>query len=304
MAELDLWLGDLVRQGFGHAEGQSYGYFDEMAARLVDAQAPGAASRVRALAGVIRSGPGWPGRLLGQIARLHLLASGWLRIDCLPDPVRADLRAAAGWPWSSAEILAGERETDHWYVLARSVTEDERVRAQRTWLWGLESGRLAVVVDFARPGAAFGWELWPGNVLHADVARYPGSAPLRVVIAQQRGEPAPAGRPPCWESLEAMATARSRALAVDPWLEWWPASVKAVTPVLAGGGANGAGRTSARWVLASAGDGQAVELCAEEMTAWKLAAVCGGREATVLGEWAGEALVPLGVWVDERMVVL
>ena len=124
------------------------------------------------------------------------------------------------------------------------------------------------------------------------------------MIAEQRREPAAGGAPPSWESFEAMAAARSEALAADPWLEWWPVSVGAVTPVLGGSGANGAGRRARRWALAPAGGGEAVELCIDEMAAWKPAAVCGAREATVLGEWSGEAIVPLGAWVEGRMVVL
>jgi SWIM zinc finger len=151
MAELDRWLGDLLRHGFGHAQSQPYRYWDAMAARLVDAQAPAAAARVRRLAGIVRSGTGWPARLLSQVARLHLLAVGWSRYESLPEPTQADLRTAAGWPWPSDQVLAREKEPDRWFVLARRVTEDEQVRAQRTWLWGLGTGRVAVIVDFARP---------------------------------------------------------------------------------------------------------------------------------------------------------
>ncbi len=208
MAELDRWLGDLVRHGFGQSQAQPYGFWDAMAARLVDAQAPAAAARVRRLPGVVRSGEGWPARLLSQVARLYLLAAGWARYDHLPEDIRADLRTAAGWPWPSAEVLAGPHEADQWYVIARSVTEEDQVRAQRTWLWGLTSAKLAVVVDFARPGAAFAWELWPGNCIGAEVARFPGSSPLRVLVAERGAAAAAAGPPPGWESLDEAAVAR------------------------------------------------------------------------------------------------
>ena len=45
--ELERWLGDLVRQGLAGARRQPYAYWDTMAARLVDAQLPGLADRVR-----------------------------------------------------------------------------------------------------------------------------------------------------------------------------------------------------------------------------------------------------------------
>lgn len=293
MAELDIWIGDLLRAGLASAASQPYSYWDSMAARLVDAQAPAVAATVRDLASLPHTGEGWPGRLLGALARLHLLAAGWSRYESLPDLTRADLRTAAGWAWPAEAVLAGEREKDRWYVLARVAVDDPQLRVQRTWLWGLRSGKPALILDFARPGAAFGWQLWPGETLDASVARYPGSAPLRVLVADQHGDPAPAGPPPGWDGLGEMAAARARAVASDPWTERWPVSVRGVVPVRRDGG----------WAMRD-GEGRRAELCTTEEAAWKLAAVAGGRPVQVLGEWHRGGVNPLGVWAEERMVVL
>jgi SWIM zinc finger len=293
MAELDQWLGDLVRHGFGQAQAQPYAFWDAMAARLVDAQAPAAAARVRRLPGLVRSGDGWPARLLSQVARLHLLAAGWARYERLPAESRADLRTAAGWPWPSTEVLAGPHEADQWYVIARSVTEEEQVRAQRTWLWGLTSAKLAVVVDFARPGAAFAWELWPGNRIGAEVARFPGSFPLRVLVAGRDSAAVPAGRPPGWESFDEAAAARSSAVSRDPWLERWPLSVKAVTPHYSRG----------RWSIVDR-DGGSLPLQLAPPASWQLLALSAGRPVQLAGEWDEDGVVPLTIWADDGLVVL
>ncbi len=293
MAELDRWLGDLLRHGFGQAQAQPYGFWDAMAARLVDAQAPAAAACVRRLPGVVRSGDGWPERLLSQVARLHLLASGWARYEHLPDETRADLRTAAGWPWPSTEVLARPHEADQWYVIARSVTEEEQVRAQRTWLWGLTSAKLAVVVDFARPGAAFAWELWPGNCIGAEVARFPGSFPLRVLVAERGSAAVAAGPPPGWESLDDAAAARSSAVSMDPWLERWPLSVKAVTPHYRGGQLSIVDR-----------NGGSLPLQVEAPASWQLLALSAGRPLQLAGEWGADGVVPHTIWADDGLVVL
>ena len=39
--ELELWLQDLLRQGLASLQGKPYQFWDEMASRMVDAQAPG-----------------------------------------------------------------------------------------------------------------------------------------------------------------------------------------------------------------------------------------------------------------------
>ena len=45
LAELDVWLHDQVRTGIAGASADAYRRFDGMAARMVDAQAPGVAAR-------------------------------------------------------------------------------------------------------------------------------------------------------------------------------------------------------------------------------------------------------------------
>lgn len=294
MAELDLWLGDLLRAGLASAASQPYSFWDAMAARMVDAQAPAAAGAVRDLAGLPHSGEGWPGRLLASLARLHLLAAGWARYDSLPEETQADLRTAAGWPWPAESVLAGERETDRWYVLARVATDDPQLRVQRTWLWGMRTGRPALILDFARPGTAFAWQLWPGEALDASVARYPGSAPLRVLVAEQHGDPSPAGPPPGWDGLAELAAARGQALATDPWSPRWPVSVRDVVPEQHAGG----------WTIRDR-EGRRAGLAGTEEATWKLAAVSGGHPVQVVGEWsADDRVTPLGVWAEQRMVVL
>jgi hypothetical protein len=150
-----------------------------------------------------------------------------------------------------------------------------------------------VIVDFARPGAAFSWDLWPGNVLGAEVARFPGSAPLRVLVADRRGDPAPAGPPPGWDGLARLADARGQALAADPWLERWPVSVVDIVP----------DRRSGRWSVTDR-DGCGVGLTVDDDTGSRLLALSAGRPVQLLGEWDEDGITPLGVWADDRMVVL
>ncbi|MBW8820225.1 MAG: SWIM zinc finger family protein, partial [Streptomyces sp.] len=81
--ELEQRLTDLLRGGLAGAEQAGYGMWEETAARMVDAQAPGLAARVRELGAIPSSGPGWPVRLLEECALIHLLDQGWLRRERL-----------------------------------------------------------------------------------------------------------------------------------------------------------------------------------------------------------------------------
>src|SRR5689334_8686207 len=74
--ELERRLADLLRGGLASAESAGYGLWEETAARMVDAQAPGLAARVRELGSLPASGAGRPARLLEECALLHLLDRG------------------------------------------------------------------------------------------------------------------------------------------------------------------------------------------------------------------------------------
>ncbi len=60
-----------------------YAHFDTMAARMVDAQAPGVAGMLRSIPAEFASA-GWPSRVLEQLGALHLLIQAHRRLDDLP----------------------------------------------------------------------------------------------------------------------------------------------------------------------------------------------------------------------------
>ena len=107
LAELDRWLCDQVRQGLAASQQAGYGHWDDIAARMVDAQAPGPAERLRALASVPHSGVGWDGRLLEEYALLRLLAVAYRRQAELPPPLRDTVRSRIGFSLRQADVLAG-----------------------------------------------------------------------------------------------------------------------------------------------------------------------------------------------------
>ncbi|MGI8809239.1 MAG: SWIM zinc finger family protein [Acidimicrobiales bacterium] len=294
LQELDLWLRDLVRQGLASAQGRPFQYWDEVAARMVDAQAPGVGGQVRRMASIVRSGDGWPGRLLTQAGRLHLLVHAWSRLDTLPAATRADLRTAVGWSWTSEEVVAaGPAVRDRWHVAARSVADEERFRIQRTWLVGVSTARTALVLDFVPLGAALPGELVSGTAVDADLAFFPGAWPQRALVAKAHGE---AGSITEWLGAstveEALAT-HAAALAANPWLDRLPMVVSDVVPVAREG----------RWKARDTA-GTVVDLRLDEPGWWTLAAVSGGHPVGLAGEWLDGALRPLSVWADRRLVAL
>lgn len=146
--ELEQRLTDLLRGGLAAADQSGYGLWEETAARMVDAQAPGLAGRVRELGAIPASGPGWPVRLLEECALLHLLDTAWLGIDRLPEPLAATVRTRVGLTASADGPLV----RDHWLVLAQYDTPDGKIVTRRIWLYGKDSGRTALLLSFGAAG--------------------------------------------------------------------------------------------------------------------------------------------------------
>jgi hypothetical protein len=57
------------------------------------------------------------------------------------------------------------------------------------------------------------------------------------------------------------------------------------------------------WAAADQGS-LSVRLACDDLTGWRLASVAGGRPAGLFGEWRRDAVRPVSVFADERLVPL
>ncbi|MBV8748831.1 MAG: SWIM zinc finger family protein [Candidatus Eremiobacteraeota bacterium] len=293
--ECALWLRDVVRLGLAHAQTQPSRYWEERAARLVDAQCAGLARRVRALASTVASGAGWESRLLDSLGEIALLCTAYGRLDALPDALRADVRRHVGWTQTQEEIIARAFDVvdDRWLVVGTRSEEEERLTVRRTWLRGERTRRDALLLQFAPVGAPVPDPLVAGARLDARLVFVESAAPLRAVFAE-RGAFEAASAPPDAAPLDEALGAYARAVGGDPWLERFPFVLRDVTPVHTADG---------RWYVRDARD-RALPLARTLREPFVLHACAGGHPVTVAGEWDGRALLPLGLWSGARYTAL
>ena len=304
-ADLEQRLEDLLRSGLATAgraaqgtsrsggAGSGGGSWEETAARMVDAQAPGLAGRVRELGAVVSSGADWPARLLEECALLHLLDQGFLGVERLPAPLAATVRSRVGLTTDAADLLTGPEAAtfrDRWLSLAQHDSDDGRLTTRRIYLRGERSGRMALHLSFGAAGRPLDSALPPGLVLDADLAYYPGARPLRAALGARHAPAVPGPVPPgC--GIDAALAAYGDALRDDPWLDSWPVVLADVTPIPASDGT--------RWQLADADGESALPLDPRALGRpglWQLAAISGGAPVTVFGECGHRGFLPLTVW--------
>ncbi|MEU4165746.1 SWIM zinc finger family protein [Streptomyces sp. NPDC026665] len=284
-SELEQRLADLLRGGLASAERAGYGMWEETAARMVDAQAPGLASRVRELGAIPSSGPGWPVRLLEECALLHLLDQGWLRRERLPDDLAATVRSRVGLPGSAD----GPPLRDRWLVLAQYDTADARLTTRRIWLYGAESGRTALILSYGAAGRAPELALPVGLAFEAELSAYPGAGQLRAALGERFTAPAPAAIRPKGLTTPQAAARYGEALRADPWLDSCPVTLERVIPTPDGDA----------WQLADADGESALPLSPSSLSRpelWRLVALSGGAPVTVFGECGHRGFTPLTAW--------
>jgi len=296
MQELERWLQDLVRHGLASVQQRADGGgFEKCAARMIDAQAPGAARLLREMSVIPATGDGWHSRLLERAGRLHLLVEGYKRVDALPPPVAADVRLLVGFTQNQDELLAtGEPVRDKWLVVGQRVEEEERLRVQRTWLWGQNGRRGALVLAFAHVSQSLDTSLVVGTALDASVVYFPGAYKQRALVKERHEPPDAVDSLRGYESTRAATAAYGAALAQNPWIERFPMAFSAVVPVRRG---------EDRWAVVDA-EGRSLPLSPRFTKAWELLALSGGWPVGLFGEWDGEELLPLGAFAEERFVPL
>jgi SWIM zinc finger len=288
MADFALWLGDLMRGGTAAARQQPYRWWDDAAARLVDAQLPGLADQVRTLASDVRSRDDWADHMLTTAGRWWTTTHAWRGRESLSADEMGDLRAYLGWPFATDEIKAADAVRDRWVVLGAHRSDDGRLQQRRTWLWGENTHETLQVLDFAAGGQALPVARVVGSVLEATVARYPGTTSRRALLVDEPLPVAEAGGLPAGGDVADALSAAAGAWAVNPWAPRVPAVLTGV-------------RMSVSHLVDPAD--RSLPLLPGSQP-WLALAVSGGAPVAVFAEVQERGARPLSVEVDGRLVSL
>lgn len=291
---LELWLNDLIRNGLADAGSHGITLWEDQAAQMVDAQAPGLATRLRSLSAIPNASSDWPEKLLAGLGKLALLLEAYHKLDSFPAALQSDIRQQIGWNISQEELEAqGEKVQDHWIMLSQQKERLEtarRLRMRQSWLLGIHTRKPALVLDFAGPGQEYpNDQPTIGHVQPGEMLFWPGAYPQRARIHQNSGKAYTLQRKvPGHPTIEAFLENTASALAAQPWLETFLCVLEDVIPTYES--------EEQQWSLR---DQTGVVLPLKHGQYWDLLATSGGRPLLACCEWDGEALTLLGTQTSD-----
>ncbi len=288
LSELESWLTDLFRQGLATLEGHSQEYWQNLAARMVDAKLGGIARRIRQFPLLMRA-ENWHEKLLTELGDIYLIVKGFQNIQQLPEPLQDDLLNLSGMNFKKGDVLEeGDTLQDHWLVAGQTETEEEgNLTARRTWLVGEESRKNVLLLDFAWGDNTYETSYKLGTVLSGEVAFYPSAYPQRALCKQFEYVDRPFDLKNGYTNFSAFADDYAAALSANPWLSFFPAFLKNTIPVY----------QNDNFVLIDR-QNKELQLLADEDLGWKTVAISGGHPFSLFGVWNGRVFQPLSAVVD------
>ena len=279
LADLRLWLDDILRNGLVALRGNLNQRCRDMAKRMIDAQISGVAAELQTIAEL----PADAGeRLFYRLSRLSLLAENYARLAELPPDVQAETLGRLGFPVAKETVLAAPGITGLWWHTGTVISEIDRGEAYTYWLYDAASGRFACILDFIIRGAPGP----PPPVLHGGVyagelCYYPGIANLRALPKTWEITAAPPPLAPASQTIAQAFAGVQQAYAENPLLERYPLRVDNVRLA----------RRGEQLALTDAG-GQLLPLELDENQRLRLLATTGGAPfcAFLLYEYDTRAL--------------
>lgn len=292
LEELSRWVRDIIRNGLVNIPEKGAAFWENMARRMVDAQAPGLAARVRGLGEVNFYAEGWQTRFLDRLLKIYLVIQGYKNLDQLPESLRQDIRMLVGFTQSQEELKTQTGVRDDWFVLAKKVSEEDQLTVERNWLYGLRTQRYALVLQFFARNQVPGISFTPGMVADATLVFYPSSLPLRALVKEQHLTRDPV-RPGGYSGWQDVIVRETQYNSIYPFADEYPCIVSELTPVSHQNG----------WWLRDR-EGRMMPIRGNDGAIWQLLSISGGSALSMSLIGKENEYEPVGVWYNQEYKIL
>ncbi|MES2733264.1 MAG: SWIM zinc finger family protein [Bacteroidota bacterium] len=299
VAELERWLKDLLRTGLLSIPEKDPNFWNKTAARMVDAQASGLGNMVKEFSEIdYYSGNRWHDEVLQQTAKIHLLLEAFKRLDTLPENLQEDVKNLIGWSKAQKELLESPDAPaikDNWLVLGRQTETQEDLTVQRNWLYGTQTNRYALILNFAYKNAPISTMLVPAAMIEAELIFYPSVFPLRAVIKSHDSTSIPLSIPPAFKHWEATQKQYAGIISSYPWADYIPMFVEQLSLFF----------HQTQWLLKDQQDEyMEINKKFDELKIYNLLAFSGGKPLDICLIRIKNTVLPIGICQNNSYKIL
>jgi hypothetical protein len=290
--ELRLWLKDIVRNGILGMADKGFAWFENMARRMVDAQAGGLATMVRNLGDTNFYAEGWQSRFMDQLLSIYMVIEGYKNSKSLNDLLQQDIRSLIGFTQNQDELKEQSGISDNWLVLCKQNLEVDHITTERNWLYGIETKRYALVLQFIVNGQGRQFTLTSGMVIQAELVFFPSVSPLRAIIKTQTAS-TQTGDVNAFANWKEVLETETMRCSMIPVSGDRPFIIQQLKPV----------QYNDEWWLQDASQNM-MQMKNQHKAIWKLLALSGGAalNMTVIGK--EDQYEPVGVWQSGTYTIL
>ncbi len=307
--DLEKWLVDLIRtglaamdkrsdeftsSGINFSDGPPEEQWKNFSKRMVDAQLPGIARKIRETELLKGTTADWPAKVLANLSEIHLASRGFRQLDRLPAELQSELLTYVGKNIRKQDVLQSEGIQDEWMVVGKFEHFNvDNATVRRTWFKGLESDTCALVLEYDYQREGLPTLFPPGRIFKGEISFYPSSFPIRGLIKEPEIVKEQISSFHGHPNIGSFLRQYAGALKANPWLPDFPTVLDRVVPIF----------HEDKWWLMDEYN-EAIPISGMENIGWKISALSGGNPIEVFGEWTGETLLPLSVVSDDRFINL
>lgn len=289
--ELRTWIKDIVRNGILSMPDKGAGWFENMAKRMVDAQAPGLANMVRSLGDTNFYAEGWQGNFTDQLISIYLVTEGY-KNAAANEVLHQDIKNWIGFTQNQDELKEKNGVTDTWLVLAKQTTEVDNVSTEKNWLYGTSTNQYALVLQFIVRGQGAQLTLTPGMYLQAELVFFSAALPLRALIKRQISSNA-VSQFNGFSNWQQVSEAETGICSIMPVRSERPYIIQQLKPV----------KYNNTWWLQDS-DFNMMQMKNEHRYLWKLLSLSGGSSMDMAVIGKENQYQPIGVWYNDEYKTL
>lgn len=291
--DLSNWLNDTIRTGIAHLSSYEEAYWESISKKMVDSKLSGVSHRIQRIKNLVQEANSWEEQVLKELSNLNLLAKALSKLNKYSKTEQLTFLNLAGFNITKKHLEKASLKKDQWQILAVDQWQEDRIKLRQTWIQGVESKFMGMLLEYAWGNQEF-MSLWEaGKIFYGELKIYPSSFPLRAMVSSYQHREGGIESYSAYPKLEVFFQAYAKAIALNPLLPKFPVCLKDVKVV-----------SQNDKVLLIDSEEKSLECACKEEIKWSLLALSTGNAIKLFGIWDGIHFTPKSVLLENRFISL